>query len=41
MGALVVALRAHRPGDKVTIGYLRDGRPTTANLTLAARPKSP
>jgi S1-C subfamily serine protease len=39
MSDLVVALRAHRPGQNVTIGYLRDGQPGSAKVTLAERPK--
>ncbi|MCU1498183.1 MAG: Peptidase [Acidimicrobiales bacterium] len=40
MGALVVALRSRRPGDKATIGYLRDGQPGVARVTLSERPKN-
>ena len=39
MSDLVVALRAHRPGQVVTIGYLRDGQPGSAKVTLIERPK--
>jgi S1-C subfamily serine protease len=31
------ALYAHQPGDKVTIGYLRGGRPTSVVVTLGRR----
>ena len=31
------ALRAHKPGDKVTIIYLRDGKESTATATLSTR----
>ena len=35
MAALIVALRARHPGDKVSVTYLRDGHPQTVNLTLS------
>jgi putative serine protease PepD len=41
MAGLVVALRSHHPGDRVSIGYLRDGRPRSVKVKLAARPQSP
>jgi aminopeptidase YwaD len=31
------ALYAHRPGDIVTVGYLRDGKPYSATVTLGVR----
>jgi S1-C subfamily serine protease len=41
MGALVAALRAHRPGDVVTIELVRDRKRSTRTLTLAERPANP
>jgi S1-C subfamily serine protease len=41
MGALVAALRNHRPGDVVTIDVVRDHRRTTHTVTLAERPATP
>ena len=41
MGALVVSLRTRKPGDKVSVGYIRDGQWRTAQVTLAQRPKNP
>jgi S1-C subfamily serine protease len=41
MGALVAALRNHRPGDVVTIDVVRDHKRSTQTLTLAERPASP
>jgi S1-C subfamily serine protease len=38
MGALVVALRSHRPGDRVTLHVLRDGKRQEMPVTLAERP---
>ena len=38
MSALIVALRAHDPGDLVDIVYLRDGRRATVRLRLEERP---
>lgn len=35
---LVVQLRSHRPGDRVTVGYWRAGQHIEARVTLAARP---
>ncbi|MDQ1398022.1 MAG: hypothetical protein QOG64_3281 [Acidimicrobiaceae bacterium] len=39
MGGLIVALRARKPGDKVTVDYMHNGIEHTASLTLAVRPK--
>jgi S1-C subfamily serine protease len=41
MGALVVALRAHRPGDVVTVEVVRGKDRTTRRVTLAERPLNP
>lgn len=41
MNGLVVALRAHRPGDVVAVEVVRDGQRTTKSVTLAERPPSP
>ncbi|MDQ4098100.1 MAG: S1C family serine protease, partial [Actinomycetota bacterium] len=41
MGALVAALRAHRPGDVVTIELVRDRKRWTKSVTLAERPPNP
>jgi len=38
ISSLVVQLRAHRPGDRVTVGYWRAGQHIEARVTLAARP---
>ena len=38
MGMLVLALRSKKPGDVVSVGYLRDGKRQTATVTLAERP---
>jgi len=38
MGALEVAVRHHRPGQQVTIRFLRDGHPRDATVVLAERP---
>jgi S1-C subfamily serine protease len=38
MPGLVVELREHRPGDQVTVGYLRDGEHGEAEVTLDDRP---
>ncbi|MGH3498861.1 MAG: trypsin-like peptidase domain-containing protein [Nocardioidaceae bacterium] len=35
--SLIVAIRRHRPGDTVTLTYLRDGSTHTATLTLAEK----
>jgi putative serine protease PepD len=35
---LVIALRAHHPGDRVTVGYQRDGAGTTTAVTLSEHP---
>ena len=32
--SLVATIRAYRPGDKVTVTYVRDGETKTAQLTL-------
>jgi S1-C subfamily serine protease len=40
MSALIVALRSHDPGDKVHIGYVRDGQRGTMVLELSERPES-
>ena len=34
--SLIVAIRANRPGETVTIAYLRDGNPQSATVTLVA-----
>lgn len=34
---LIVAVRTHRPGDKVTLTYERGGRQATAEVTLGSR----
>jgi len=41
MGALVAALRLHRPGDVVTIDVVRDRKRSTRTVTLAERPANP
>ena len=41
MGALVVSLRTRKPGDKVNVGYVRDGQWRTVQVTVAQRPKNP
>jgi putative serine protease PepD len=38
MSALVVSLRAKKPGDVVKIGLNRDGKPITVDVTLVERP---
>lgn len=38
MGALVVSLRAHQPGDVVTVEAMRDRQRMTTRVTLAERP---
>jgi putative serine protease PepD len=35
---MVAAIRAHQPGDKVTLGIVRNGNETTITATLAERP---
>jgi S1-C subfamily serine protease len=35
MGDLVTALRHHDPGDRIRLGYLRDGTPRWADAVLA------
>ena len=32
--SLVATIRSYRPGDKVTVTYVRDGETKTAELTL-------
>ena len=39
IGALMVAVRQMRPGDKVAVTYLRDGKSLTCTVTMATRPK--
>ncbi len=34
--ALIAAIRSHRPGDEVTLTYLRDGQESTATVTLGS-----
>ncbi len=34
---LIVAVRTHRPGDRVTLTYERDGQERTADVTLGSR----
>ena len=34
--ALIAAIRSHRPGDEVTLTYLRDGQESTAQVTLGS-----
>jgi S1-C subfamily serine protease len=41
MGALVVALRAHRPGDVVSVDIARGKDRLTRRVTLAERPANP
>ena len=40
MSALVVALRTRKPGQVVTIGLSRDGKPIKVEATLVERPKN-
>src|SRR5205085_4093132 len=40
MGGLIVALRSHRPGDAVAVGYLRNGDYRVVQVTLMVRPKN-
>ena len=40
MGGLIVALRSHRPGDLVTIGYVRNNTFHMVPVKLVARPKN-
>jgi putative serine protease PepD len=40
MSALVIALRTRKPGQVVTIGISRDGKPLTVDATLVERPKN-
>jgi S1-C subfamily serine protease len=39
MGALVVALRSHRPGDSVFLNLMHEGKPHAVRVTLSERPK--
>jgi serine protease Do len=41
MGALVVAMRERRPGDKVTVGYWHNGYYRTVQAILQERPADP
>jgi len=41
MGAFVVSLRAHRPGDVVTVEFMRDRQRIAKGVTLAERPANP
>ena len=41
MGALIVALRSRQPGDKVNLGYIRDGQWRTVQVNVVQRPKTP
>jgi S1-C subfamily serine protease len=41
MGALVVAMRQRRPGDRVTLGYWHNGAYRTVQAVLAERPANP
>jgi putative serine protease PepD len=34
--SLVATIRGHRPGDKVTLTYLRDGKTHTVTATLGS-----
>ncbi|MBI1758323.1 MAG: trypsin-like peptidase domain-containing protein [Actinobacteria bacterium] len=38
--ALVAAVRSHRPGERIVVTYVRDGRPATATATLGAQTTS-
>jgi putative serine protease PepD len=40
MSALVIALRTRKPGQVVTIGLSRDGKPLKVQATLAERPRN-
>lgn len=40
MAGLVVALRTHKVGDRVTLTYLRDGRQRDVTVTLRERPSN-
>jgi S1-C subfamily serine protease len=35
---LLAVIRKHKPGDQITVTYIRDGRKATAAVTLADRP---
>jgi len=37
-GELGARIRAHKPGDKITLKVLRNGNETTVSATLAQRP---
>jgi putative serine protease PepD len=41
VNALRFAVDAKRPGDKVTVTYLRGGKSRTASVTLSSRPSTP
>src|SRR5438445_1277041 len=41
MGTLVVALRAHKPGDVVTLDLIREHARRTMRVTLAVKPANP
>jgi S1-C subfamily serine protease len=41
IGGLVVAMRDRRPGDRVTISYLRGTKSRTAQVVLIERPSNP
>ena len=38
MQQLVTLIAKHKPGDKVSIGFLRDGKSMTVQATLEIRP---
>lgn len=38
--SLIVSIRAHDPGDQVSVAYVRDGQPQTTTATLAEAPPS-
>ena len=40
MGAVVVALRTKKPGDRIQLQLRRDGKPVTVEVELAERPKN-
>jgi S1-C subfamily serine protease len=40
MSALVIALRTRKPGQVVTLGLTRDGKPMTVEATLVERPRN-
>jgi S1-C subfamily serine protease len=41
MGSLMVSLRDHRPGDRVTITFLRNGHKRSVQTVLTERPANP